>query len=195
MSESGLVYINGSDWETWKADMVRLGNTFGLAADKTLAFIGDEGRKEIGAEERQQFHFGAVQTKWKKKEGDYVTQRFSNFNSRHGWYKTRNDRRMIGFSFENALSYQKRKMRRLNSTVSQGYVYSLMANLWNQDVTYSRNSPGFRRAGMKKMGGWAAGYKRSARPVLLASNVREGLAKAMPRAEMALKEMLRREGF
>ena len=130
MSQSGLVYIDGADWAKWKADMERLGGTFGLAADKTLAFIGDEGRKEIGQEERQRFHFGAVQTKWKDKEGDYVKKRFSSYKGTHGWFMTSIGTRMIGFSFENALSYQKRKMGRLNDTLSQGYVYSLMANLW-----------------------------------------------------------------
>ena len=195
MSQSGLVYIDGADWKRWKADMERLGNTFGYAADKTLAFIGDEGRKEIGAEERQTFHFGAVQRKWKNKEGDYVEQRFSSFDSKHGWYKTRRGTRMIGFSFENALSYQKRKMGRLNSTVSQGYVYSLMANLWNQDVTYSKYSPEFQREGMGKPGRWRRNAHRAARPVLSSAKVREGLSRAMPRAEQALKEMLRREGF
>ncbi|MBQ5364484.1 MAG: hypothetical protein IIU49_00285 [Spirochaetales bacterium] len=201
MSQSGLVYIDGADWNRWKADMERLGESFGYAADKTLAFIGDEGRKEIGAEERQKFHFGAVQKKWKPKEGEYVTQRFSTYNAKHGWYMTRNKRRMIGFSFENALSYQERKMKRLNSTVSQGYVYSLMANLWNQDVVYTKNSPGFHREGYTdgngkaRMGGWGRGYHRAARPVLSSGKVREGLAKAMPRAEQALKEIIRREGF
>ena len=195
MSQSGLVYIDGADWAKWKADMERLGQTFGLASDKTLAFIGDEGRKEIGQEERQRFRFGEVQTKWKDKEGGYVRQRFSSFNATHGWYKTRTGNRMIGFSFENALTYQKRKMRRLNDTVSQGYVYSLMANLWNRDVVYSKNSPGFKRGDSKRMGGWAKGYHRSARPVLSTGKVSEGLTRAMPRAEQALKELIRQEGF
>lgn len=199
---SGLVYISGSDWKAWQEAMQRLEATFGLAADKTLAYIGAEGRREIGEQEKQAgFDFGVKQTKWKHGRMESAVR--SRMYGSHGWYKTSDGQRMIGFSFENALTYQKRKAKlmRNQNGISQGYVYSLMANLWNNPTKpYSKNSPGFRREGFMRngkprMGGWGRGSQRPARPALASSVVERGLGKAMRRAESALQRMILEEGF
>lgn len=202
MAQSGLVYIDGNDWAKWKAEMERLKGTFGLASDKTLAYIGTEGRRLIGAKEKQnQFHFGAAQTKWKENKGGYVKAVRSRWDSTHGWYKTSIGTRMIGFSFENALSYQKRKMGRLNDTMSQGYVYSLMANLWNNPTKpYAKNSPRFRREGFMhngkpRMGGWGIGSSRPARPALSVGLVNAGVNRAIARAEVDLQRLINEGGL
>ena len=194
MSQSGLVYIDGADWQKWKADMDRIKGVCGSAADKTLAYIGAEGRRLIGqAEKSQQFEFQQIQTKWKNgKEESKVRSRM---DSSHGWYKTSIGTRMIGFSYENALTYQNRKMKKMGSTVSQGYVYSLMANLWNNPTKpYKKASPTFSR-GDEPKGRWGRGSVRDARPALSASVVEKGVAKAIGRAEQALEQMIREEGL
>ena len=194
---SGLVYISGSDWKAWQEAMQRLGDTFGMAADKTLAYIGAEGRREIGAQEEQAgFDFGAKQTKWKHGRMESAVR--SRMYGSHGWYKTSDGQRMIGFSFENALTYQKRKARLMKSQngISQGYVYSLMANLWNNPTKpYSKSSPPFAKGDSERMGGWGRGSVRPARPALASSVVERGLGKAMRRAESALQRMILEEGF
>lgn len=194
MSQSGLVYIDGDDWKKWKADMDRLKGVCGAAADKTLAYIGAEGRRLIGqAEEEQDFEFGAEQTKWKK--GREESKVRSHMDSHHGWYKTSKGTRMIGFSYENALTYQKRKLRKMGSTLSQGYVYSLMANLWNNPTKpYTKASPTFARGDGPK-GRWGCGSVRDARPALSASVVEKGVQKAIGRAEIALEQIIREEGL
>ena len=195
MSESGLVYISGADWPNFKAMMEKLKNLSAMASDKTLAFIGSEGRKRIGKEEEKEFEFGQTYTKWKGKNNSQTKIR-SIMDSTHGWYKGSDGTRMIGFSYENALTYQKKTMRKLNNTMSVGYVYSLMANLWNNPTKpYSKPSAPFRKQGSDRIGGWGLGATRPARIGLRVKTVQEAVAPALARATDEFQRMIIEEGL
>lgn len=195
MSNNGLVYIAGADWPNFKAQMEKLKNLSAVASDKTLAFIGSEGRKLIGEDEKKEFRFGQTYTKWKDRNNSQTKVR-TIMDSTHGWYKASDGRRMIGFSFENALTYQKKTLRKLNNTMSVGYVYSLMANLWNNPTKpYSKPSPPFVAEGSDRIGGWGVGSQRPARIGLRVSTVEQAVTPALQRATNEFERMIIEEGL
>ena len=199
MADNGLVYISGADWPHFKEQMETLKDVAARASDKTLSYIGAEGRKVIGKKEDQKFEFGAVYVKWKRtkkgQRGHFDPPRVrSKFDSKHGWYKTSDDRRMIGFSFENALSNQKRTLKKIGN-MSVGYVYSLMANLWNNPTKpYSKGGLLYQKAG-SRMGGWKKNQQRPARVGLTTELVRQAATPAMSRASAELQRMIHEEGL
>ena len=199
MADSGLVYISGSDWPNFKDQMDKLKGVAARASDKTLAYIGAEGRRVVGKKEDQQFEFNAVYGKWKRtkkgERGYFSMPRVrSHYDATHGWYKTSDDRRMIGFSFENALTYQKKTLKKIGN-VSMGYVYSLMANLWNNPTKpYSKGGLMFQKAG-ERLGGWGKGSVRPAKVGLTTSAVEEAVTPAMRRATDELERMIVAEGL
>ena len=189
---TGLVYMNGKDFPSFYRMIEKMKNVTAATADTTLAFIGSEGRREVGEEEKRLFDFGKTQYKWKEKEGQYVKQQFSTFNPTHGWYKARDGRRMIGFSYENTASYQGKTAKKLLRSGSKGYIYSLIANLWNNTTKpYTKASPAFNEKGSY----WRKGIRRHARVGLTASVVQQGMAKAMNRASDDLARKLKEQGL
>lgn len=200
MPESGIVYISGQDWPNFKAQMDKLKEVAARGADKTVSFIGAEGRRLVGRKEEAEFEFGAVYGKWKRTQkggrGYYSMPRVrSRYDARLGGFKASDGRRMIGFSFENALTYQQKTMKKVGN-VSVGYVYSLMANLWNNPTKpYSKGGLMFEKEGYGRMGGWAKGSVRPARVGLTVGTVQEAVVPAMRRATDALERMIVEEGL
>ncbi len=202
MAESGLVYISGKEWGDLLEKMKLLKVTTAHEADKMVAFIGAEGRRAVGEAEKQAgFRFGASLTKWNSKAGKYETKQRTFMDSDHGWYKTSDGRRMVWFSYENTThaSLVRGKIRKVSGSslmrsVSEGYVGSRIANLWNRPVHYSKNSPLWtsRRGNLNR---WHAGITRSARVTLTRKVVETKVGPAMVRAEKDLDRLLHEEGL
>jgi len=172
-------------------------------ADRMLGTLGSEARKIIGSKQEDLFDMKSPKTKWFK--GKFETRRPA-YDNTHGWYKGQatanrpDGTRIIGFSYESTAYKKSNKKRKLPiiGTMSVGYAYSLINNLWGQPANYRKKSAPFHSDNPKYTRYWGS-FKKGIRPAratgFTESSVKEAIAPTMERAETELTKLLKEAGF
>lgn len=155
----GKVYVKGKEWQALREKLQAVGRDVYVAQDTVVAKTAATARPIISSLEEGMFNFGQSQTKYRN--GKKVTSK-TKWNAKGGYWESSDKRRLIQFSFENTSSkYAKGKMRSSKNVISEAYLYSLTANLWDKDTKpYSMNSPSFWSSNKKGTAIWKKGEIR-----------------------------------